>query len=84
MVYNDTHLLKGTIMSEFSNQPIIEMLKERPGHVYIVPTGDRLYALTKDAEGRDKLLVLTSDKDLTKMTEEEVSTFIIQTLKSMS
>lgn len=71
-------------MSEFSNQPIIDILKERPGHVYIIPTGKRLYALTQDAEGRDKLLALDSEEDLTKMTEEEVSTFIIQKLKSMS
>lgn len=71
-------------MSEFSNQPIIDILKARPGYVYIIPTGKRLYALTQDAEGRDKVLSLDSEQDLTKMTEEEVSAFIIQKLKSMS
>lgn len=69
-------------MPGFSQKSIIETLKKRPGHILVIPTGKRLYALTKDAEGNDMLLSIDAEeKKFTEMTEEEVNQFIVNKLQ---
>ncbi|QFP95431.1 hypothetical protein SEA_MAKAI_39 [Arthrobacter phage Makai] len=67
-----------------NNQIIIDLLKTKPGHILVAPDGTHLYALTQNAEGKDKVLVLVaSDKNLNDMTPDEVNQFIIDMLKKV-
>ena len=67
-----------------NNQLIIDLLKTKPGHILVSPDGTHLYALTQDAEGKDKIVVIVAgDKNLNDMTSDEVNQFIIDTLKQL-
>ncbi|UGL63268.1 hypothetical protein SEA_TOKKI_40 [Arthrobacter phage Tokki] len=66
-----------------NNQLIIDLLKSKPGQVLVAPDGTHLYALTQDVEGKDKILVMVSSKNLNDMTPDEVNQFILDTLKSL-
>lgn len=68
-------------MSNFSNEKIVALLKERPGRVLVTADGFHLYALSADIDGNDVVLRLDSDKDLREMTSEEVNQFIINKLR---
>ncbi|WGH21726.1 hypothetical protein SEA_INKED_37 [Arthrobacter phage Inked] len=68
-------------MSNFSNEKIAALLKERPGRVLVTPDGFHLYALSTDADGNDVVLRLDSDRNLRELTTDEVNAFIIHKLR---
>jgi hypothetical protein len=68
-------------MSNFSNEKIVALLKERPGRVLITADGFHLYALSADIDGNDVVLRLDSEENLRGKTSKEINKFIINKLR---
>ncbi|QFG08712.1 hypothetical protein PBI_INGRID_37 [Arthrobacter phage Ingrid] len=80
--YNDTHPNERMInMTNFNNEKIVELLKERPGRVLVTADGFHLYALSADIDGNDVVLRLDSEENLREKTSEEINQFIINKLR---
>ena len=59
----------------YYDQIIIELLKSKPGHLYITDDGQKLYALANESD----VLEFTGP-DFSTMTDEDVNRYIVDTL----
>lgn len=59
---------------------IYNQLLERPGEVYIHPTGYAVYILVAEAEG---LMKISSTANLKDMTELELNKFIVEVITNL-
>jgi hypothetical protein len=69
--------MKGKTMNR-EQKKIYKNLKKRPGEVFVDLEDNKLYALVPEG-----LLILTGDEmnaDFTKMSTDEINTFILETL----
>lgn len=69
----ETPYQKETIMNE-TEAAIYAQLKNNPGHAYVTPDGKKLYAIA------DEDYMLVFEGDFSRMDENDVNRFIVNTL----